>query len=160
MMFHKIYEWMAQWYILLLHFFSIKVYKCNPLNESKQWKVWDKAKNNVSAEIWKKYLACWLGEGYHSPFMFVRSFHWTNSPNISFRFLHSHVLELRTDIIIISLFTHCDGKSKSWYGNKKTTKIAVNIQDHIHRHTKQSRGHHPHTYTNVSMIQMIIKYIC
>ncbi len=33
----------------------------------KQWKVWDKAKNNIHAEIWKKYLACWLGEGSHEP---------------------------------------------------------------------------------------------
>ncbi len=28
--------------------------------------------------------------------------------------------------------------------------LAVHIPDHIHRPTKQSRGHHPHTYINVS----------
>ncbi len=47
----------------------------------KQWKIWDKAKNYVRAEIWKKYLACWLGEGSHSPLG-----EWDPSPNQQTRY--------------------------------------------------------------------------
>ncbi len=60
----------------------------------KTMKVWDKAKNNVHADIRMKYLACWLVEGSHSPFGFVGSFHPTNKPDISFRSQNSHVLGL------------------------------------------------------------------
>ncbi len=37
-------------------------------------------------------------EGSHSPFWFVGSFHPTNSPDISFRSLHSHVLGLLPEL--------------------------------------------------------------
>ncbi len=52
------------------------------------------AKNNVRAQIWKKYLACWLGGRIPLTLPFRGSFHPTNSPDISFRSLHSHVLGL------------------------------------------------------------------
>ncbi len=63
---------------------------------------------------------------------------------------HDSVTEMTTELMVNTLQQHYFMARLTMMWKAVNGQIAVHIPDHIHRPTTQSRGHHPHTYINVS----------